>query len=68
MGNLLLYSGITPNTDNKHYLYNNISTFKTALQNYLLKSVTLDNYRINSNIITVKIDELENYFADKFEF
>lgn len=57
MANLLLYSGITPNANNIHYLYENIATFKTALQSYLLKSVTLDNYRINSAVIKVKIDE-----------
>lgn len=57
MANLLLYAGITPNANNKHYLYNDIATFKTALQSYLLKSVTLDNYRINSTVIKVKIDE-----------
>lgn len=57
MSNLLLYSGITPNANNKHYLYNNIATFKTALQSYLFKSVALDNYRINSAVIKVKIDD-----------
>ena len=57
MANLLLYAGITPNANNKHYLYNDIAKFKTALQSYLLKSVTLDNFRINSAVIKVKIDE-----------
>lgn len=57
MANLLLYSGITPNANNTHYLYDNIATFKTTLQSYLFKTVTLDNYRINTGIIKVKIDE-----------
>ena len=64
MANLLLYAGITPNANNKHYLYNDIANFKTALQSYLIKSVTLDNFRINSAVIKVKIDETittENY-------
>ena len=57
MANLLLYGGITPNTNNIHYLFDNIATFKQTLQSYLIKSVTLDNYRINGGIIKVKIDE-----------
>ena len=57
MANLLLYSGITPNSNNIHYLYDNIATFKTTLQSYLLKTVNIDNYRINAGIIKVKIDE-----------
>ena len=54
---LLLYRNITPNTSNgKHYLFTAFSNFKTFLANNLLKSVELNNYRINSNIIKVKID------------
>lgn len=54
---LLLYRNITPNTSNgKHYLFTAFSDYKTFLANNLLKSVELNNYRINSNIIKVKID------------
>ena len=56
MSNLLLYTGITPNSNNIHYLYDNLATFKTTLQSYLLQSVIMDNYRINSGIIKVVID------------
>ena len=50
---LKLYSGITPNSNNIHYLYSDIATFKTALSSYLLDTITLDNYRINSGVIKV---------------
>lgn len=54
---LLLYTNITPNTSNgKHYLYNSLSTYKTFLNNNLFKSIQVDNYRINANIIKVKLD------------
>lgn len=54
---LLLYTGITPNTSNgKHYLYDSLTTYKNFLSTNLLKSITLDNYRINANIIKVKLD------------
>lgn len=50
---LKLYSGITPNSNNIHYLYDNIATYKTALSTYLLDTITIDNYRINSGVIKV---------------
>lgn len=54
---LLLYRNITPNTSNgKHYLFTAFSDYKDFLANNLLKSVELNNYRINSNVIKVKID------------
>lgn len=54
---LLLYTRITPNTSNgKHYLYDNLTTYKNFLSTYLLKRIELDNYRINANVIKVKID------------
>ena len=46
-----------PNNNNLHYLFTTLAKYKTALTSYLVKSVTLDNYRINTNIIKVKIDE-----------
>ena len=57
MPNLLLYSNITPNNANKHYLFNDIADYKAELQPYLIKSLTLNNYRINANNIKVAIDE-----------
>ena len=53
---LYLYKGITPNLNNIHYLFTTLEKYKTALTSGLVKSVTLDNYRINTNIIKVKID------------
>lgn len=57
MSNLLLYSNITPNNANKHYLFSDIADYKAELQPYLTKSLALNNYRINANIIKVAIDE-----------
>lgn len=54
---LLLYTGITPNNNNgKHYLYENLATYKNFLSTNLFKTITLDNYRINANVIKVKLD------------
>lgn len=53
---LSLYKEITPNLDNKHYYFSSITRYKTALASKLVKSVTLDNYRINANIIKIKLD------------
>jgi len=53
---LSLYKEITPNLDNKHYYFSSISQYKTALASKFVKSVTLDNYRINTNIIKIKLD------------
>ena len=53
---LSLYKEITPNLDNKHYYFSSIAQYKTALASKLVKSVTLDNYRINTNIIKIKLD------------
>lgn len=46
-----------PNNNNKHYLFTTLAKYMTALSSQLVKSITLDNYRINTNIIKVKIDE-----------
>ena len=62
--NLLLYTNITPNKDNTHYLFSNFSDYKTALSSHLFKTVVLTDYRITSGVIKVKIDEtltLANY-------
>lgn len=53
---LYLYKNITPNTDDKHYCFNSPSVFISALSANLVKSVILDNYRINANIIKLILD------------
>lgn len=55
---LYLYKNITPNTDDKHYCFNNPSIFINALTANLVKSVSLDNYRINTNIIKIALDNV----------
>ena len=54
---LHLYKGIMPNSNNKHYLFTTLAKYMTELSSHLVKSVTLDNYRVNTNTIKVKIDE-----------
>ena len=53
---LYLYKQISPNLDDKHYYFNTPTQYKTALASSLVKSVSLDSYRINSNIIKVTLD------------
>lgn len=58
-----------PNNNNLHYLFTTLTSYKTALTSYLAKSVTLDNYRINTNVIKVKIDEtLTEAIADTLTY
>ena len=52
---LSLYKEITPNKDANYYLFNALSSYKTALASKLVASVTLDSYRVNSNVIRVAL-------------
>lgn len=52
---LYLYRNITPNYNDKHYYFTNISTYRGALASNLIESVNIDNYRINTNIIKVTL-------------
>ena len=66
---LYLYKNITPNTDDKHYCFNNPSVFINALTSNLVKSVSLDNYRINTNIIKIALDNtLTESIADMLTY
>ena len=69
---LYLYRNIQPNTPaNRFYLFSDPAQFMDLLDNSsrLVKSVTLDNYRINSNVIKVKIDTtLTETEADKLTY
>ena len=53
---LKIYKNIQPNGDARHYFFNSLTEFETALSSYLLKSVSLDNYRINGNSARIYID------------
>lgn len=53
---LRLYKGITPNRDANHYLFNSLSMYETALSPYLVASVVVDNYRVNTNVIKVALN------------
>ncbi|MBQ6883195.1 MAG: hypothetical protein IJO25_02445 [Clostridia bacterium] len=53
---LYLYKQISPNLDDTHYYFNTPTQYKNALASSLVKSVSLDNYRINTNVIKVTLD------------
>ena len=65
MRKLYIYTGITPNQDNgKHYMFNSVALYMQALQQHLLTTVDLNNYRINSNVAKLGLSSLltqENY-------
>ena len=69
---LYLYRNIQPNTPaNRFYLFTDPAQFMDLLDNSsrLVKSLTLDNYRINANVIKVKIeDTLTEAEADKLTY
>lgn len=66
---LYLYKNISPNTDDKHYYFNTPTQYKTALASSLVKSITLDNYRINSNVIKIAIDtDITEAIADTLTY
>lgn len=66
---LYLYKEITPNLDNKHYYFTTISQYKNALSSKLVKSISLDSYRINTNLIKVKLDNvLTENIADQITY
>ena len=53
---LYLYKQISPNLDDIHYYFNTPTQYKNALISSLVKSVDIDNYRINTNVIKVTLD------------
>lgn len=66
---LYLYKEISPNLDKKHYYFTTIAQYKNALVSNLVKSITLDNYRINTNIIKVALDStITETIADKLTY
>lgn len=66
MRKLYIYTGITPNQDNgKHYMFNSVILYMQALQQHLLMTVDLDNYRINSNV--AKLDLKSPLTAENFD-
>jgi len=61
---LLLYQYISPNNeDNTHFVFNTINQYISAIQDNLVKTIDLDNYRINSNVIKVNLSGqlVQNY-------
>lgn len=54
---LYLYKNETPNADDKYLYFTTPAQYKTALSANLVESITLDNYRINTNTIKVKLNE-----------
>lgn len=53
---LLLYQYIMPNhEDNAHFVFTSINQYISAFQGNLKKTITLNNYRINTNVIKVNL-------------
>ena len=66
---LHLYKNITPNTDDRHYYFTTPTQYKNAITSNLVKSVALDNYRINTNVIKVALDNtLTEAIADTLTY
>ena len=53
---LRLYKGITPNREANHYIFNTLAMYETALSPYFVTGTIPDNYRVNSNIIKVALN------------
>ena len=66
---LHLYKNITPNTDDRHYYFTTPTQYKNTIASNLVKSVALDNYRINTNVIKVALDNtLTEAIADTLTY
>lgn len=66
---LYVYENITPNTDGKHYYFTSVSAYKNKLAPNIVEIVSLDNFRINTNIIKIKINStLTEAKADKITY
>lgn len=66
---LHLYKNITPNTDDRHYYFTTPTQYKTAIASNLVKSIALDNYRINTNVIKIALDNtLTEAIADTLTY
>lgn len=65
MRKLYIYTGVTPNQDNgRHFMFTDVSLYMAELQPHLLTSISLNNYRINSNVAKLGLFSLlteENY-------
>lgn len=63
--NLYIYKGITPNIENGAFLVGGAYEYICHLQPYLLKTIALNNYRINTDVVKVKLtsdfDELQTH-------
>ena len=55
---LYLYKNILPNANNKYYYFTTTSAYKSALASNLVETITLDNYRINTNVIKAKLNNV----------
>lgn len=63
---LRIYAGVQPNNADRHYYFNTLEEYKAALASHLVKSETLDNYRINGNVARLKIDGVSITEASAF--
>ena len=63
---LRIYAGVQPNNAERHYYFDTLEEYKAALSSHLVKSETLDNYRINGNVARLKIDGVSITEASAF--
>lgn len=54
MATLRLYHDIQPNLNNEYWLFNTFSQLLNKLSSKLAKTLNIDNYRINANVIRIK--------------
>lgn len=55
---LKIYQEIQPNQNGIHYFFSNFENYLEELSPYLIKEVDKKNYRINSNVLLLKIDNI----------
>lgn len=66
---LYLYKNVLPNLNAKHYYFISKTAYKLALESNLVESINIDNYRINTNIIKVKLSQtLTDEIADTLTY
>ena len=52
--NIILYN-VNIKTGNVRYYFNSLTRLKTKLNNNVVKTLTLDNYRLNTNTLNIKL-------------
>ena len=67
MSNLLLYSHVTPNSNDIHYIFDDMTDYKTELSSHLVATVTMNNYRINNGVIKVSTNTSASFIPTVYK-